>query len=216
MIPAAALLLPAAYLLGSVPFGFLAARIFRGVDIRQTGSGNIGATNAARVLGWRYFPAIFVLDLLKGAVPVLVMTRITGAAEYSPCPWVIAAGLAAILGHVFPVWLRFKGGKAVATSTGVFLVLAPWATLAAFAVWAALFAGFRYVSLASIFAALTLPAAVSLGLAPDPLGRGLFLTVFCWLGALFVIILHRANIRRLLAGTEHRIGRPSRKEQNTP
>lgn len=201
-------ILAGAYLVGTIPFGLLLARAVRGVDIRQTGSGNIGATNAARVLGWKWFPIVFALDLLKGAGPVLAARAWLAAdGRWEPGPWVVGAGLCAILGHAFPVWLRFRGGKAVATSTGVFLILCPWVVLAGFAVWAALFAAFRYVSLASIFAALALPLAVSLGAVPAPWGRGIFLTGFCWAGAVLVIILHRANIRRLLNGDERRVGR---------
>jgi glycerol-3-phosphate acyltransferase PlsY len=213
MTPCAAILLLAgAYLVGAVPFGWLTARFVRGVDIRTTGSGNIGATNAARVLGARWFPVVFTLDMLKGAGPVLAMRWLLasagGPARFEPAPLVVAAALAAILGHVFPVWLGFKGGKAVATGTGVFLVLTPRAALVAAAVWIALFALFRYVSLASISAAPALAAAATFLFAPDPFGRGIFLTLFCWAGAALVVLLHRANIRRLLAGTEHRIGRP--------
>lgn len=211
MKPLFYLVFPLAYLLGSVPFGFLAARLFRGVDIRTVGSGNIGATNAARVLGWRYFPFIFLLDLSKGLVPVLVMRALldgaAATARWQPSPFVILAGIAAILGHVFPVFLKFKGGKAVATSTGVFITVAPLATFVAFAVWVTLFLIFRYVSLASICAAVTLPLVVTLHRLPTAFGSGLFLTVFCWIGCIFVVFLHRSNIRRLLSGTENRVGR---------
>ncbi|MFO8008622.1 MAG: glycerol-3-phosphate 1-O-acyltransferase PlsY [Candidatus Brocadiia bacterium] len=200
-------LLPvAAYLYGAVPFGFLAARWLRGVDIRETGSGNIGATNAARVLGFRFFPLIFLLDLSKGLVPTLAAMLLAPQAGYDPHPLAVGTGLAAILGHVFPVYLGFKGGKAVAASTGVFAVLAPWQVLIAAGVWGAVFGAFRYVSLASVSAAAALPLAVWL-LEPDPLGKGVFLTAMATLGGAFVIYLHRTNIRRLLAGTEHRIGR---------
>ncbi len=196
----------AAYLYGAVPFGFLAAKFIKGVDIRTTGSGNIGATNAARVLGFRFFPVIFLLDVSKGLLPALAASLLVAPGRYDPHPLVVGTGLAAILGHVFPVYLGFKGGKAVAASSGVFLVLAPLQVLVAAGVWGVVFALFRYVSLASISAAAALPVAVWL-MHRDPTGAGVFLAAMSALGGLFVIYLHRANIRRLLAGAEHRIGR---------
>jgi len=161
----------AAYLYGSVPFGFVAAKLIKGVDIRQTGSGNIGATNAARVLGFKFFPLIFLLDVSKGLLPTLAAGRLVAAGAYDPSPFVILTAVAAMLGHVFPIYLNFRGGKAVATSTGVFLALAPWALLIAAGVWAFIFAVSRYVSLASMTAAVVLPVAVWLT-RPDPLGSG--------------------------------------------
>jgi len=196
----------AAYLYGSVPFGFLAAKALRGVDIRRTGSGNIGATNAARVLGFRFFPIIFLLDLSKGLVPALAAARLSAAGPYSPALPAVITGLAAILGHVFPIYLRFKGGKAVATGTGVFLALAPLAVGVAAAVWAVVFGLWRYVSLASISAAVALAASAWL-VYEAPLGPGRYRTLLATVACAFVIYLHRANIRRLLSGTEHRIGR---------
>jgi glycerol-3-phosphate acyltransferase PlsY len=208
-------LLAGAYLYGSVPFGFLAAKLLRGVDIRTTGSGNIGATNAARVLGFRYFPLIMLLDMSKGLAPTLLGARLFAHATYSPAPVAVAAGLCAILGHVFPVYLHFKGGKAVATGTGVFLVLAPWAVLIAAGVWALVFAARRYVSLASICAAVTLPIAFFI-VHPDPTGAGRYGAGFAALAGAFVVYLHRGNIKRLLAGTENRIGRGKRKPDEEP
>ena len=200
-------LLPvAAYLYGSVPFGFLMARRLKGVDIREVGSGNVGATNAARVLGWRCFPAVFLLDFSKGLLPTLAAVRLAGGAgAYDPHPLAVAAGLAAVLGHVFSVYLRFKGGKAVATGAGVFAVVAPWSLLVAALAWMAAFALWRYVSLASICAAGAL-AASAWAIYGDPLGGGLFRTALATLAALMVIALHRGNIKRLLAGAERRVG----------
>jgi len=196
----------AAYLYGSVPFGFLAAKWLRGVDIRKTGSGNIGATNAARALGFRFFPLIFVLDVSKGLLPTLAaLALVAGRGAYAPHPLVVATGLAAILGHVFPVYLGFKGGKAVATSAGFFLAVAPWAVAIVAGLWGIVFALWRYVSLASLTAAVALPVAVCLT-RPGPFGTGIYLTAMSVLAALFVICLHRANIGRLLSGTEHKIG----------
>ena len=193
------------YLYGAVPFGFLAAKWLRGVDIRKTGSGNIGATNAARVLGFRFFPVIFLLDLSKGLLPALAARALAGGGAWQPHPLVVATGLAAMLGHAFPVYLGFKGGKAVATSTGFFLAVAPLQLLIAAGVWGLVFAVWRYVSLASIAAAVALPAALCLTW-PQPFGSGAFLTAVSVLGGAFVIYLHRANIGRLLAGAEHKIG----------
>ena len=207
MHPVAYALPVLAYLYGAVPFGFLAAKLIKGVDIRQTGSGNIGATNAARVIGWKSFPVIFLLDFSKGFLPTLAALLLTrGASGYHPHPLAILTGVAAIIGHVFPLYLRFRGGKAVATGTGAFAALAPWQVLIAFGVWAAVFAIWRYVSLASMSAAAALAVAVWL-LHGDPLGSGVFLTVFATLGAAFIIQRHRGNIRRLIAGTEHKVGR---------
>ncbi len=203
------ILLPlAAYVYGSIPFGFLMARAIKGVDIRSRGSGNIGATNAARVLGFRFFPLIFLLDFSKGFAPALIAGHAAGeATHFSPAPLAVLCALAAILGHVFPVFLRFRGGKAVAAGTGAFIVLAPWPLLIAAGVWCAVFAAFRYVSLASILAALVLGTTVWIpGLNPDPAGAGIFASLFGTAAALMVITLHRANIGRLLSGNEHKIG----------
>ena len=196
----------AAYLYGSVPFGFLAAWWLKGVDIRIVGSGNIGATNAARVLGFRFFPLIFLLDMSKGMLPALAMGAAVTATRWDPHPLVLAAGMAGVLGHVFPLYLRFKGGKAVATGTGLFLVIAPWAVLIAGGVWAAVFLARRYVSLASITAAVALPVALALTQA-DPWDKGLPGVILAAVASAFIIWLHRANIGRLLAGTESRVGR---------
>jgi len=195
-----------AYLYGSVPFGYLLARLLKGVDIRTVGSGNIGATNAARVLGFKFFPLVFVLDTSKGLLPALAGAALTPAdSPYSPPPLAVAAAVAAIAGHVFPLFLRFKGGKAVAAGAGAFLVLNPVALAVAAAVWGVVFALWRYVSLASITAAASL-ACASWFLTGDPAGSGRYGTAFATAGAATVILLHHANIRRLLSGTEHRIG----------
>ena len=190
------------YLLGSIPTGFLVAKAM-GVDIRTVGSGNIGATNVFRILGKG--PGIFVLtaDAMKGIFVVVVMVpafqRITEpdrVAQYLPA----LAGICAILGHNYTCWLRFKGGKGIATTAGVFAALAPAAFGIALAAWLVVFAASRYVSLASIVAAVALPLAVWLT------GNGaLLIGVSTALGAL-AIYKHKANIERLRAGTENRIG----------
>ncbi len=197
-----------AYVYGSIPFGFLMARWLRGVDIRDHGSGNIGATNAARVLGFRFFPLIFLLDFSKGFAPACLALHLAEPASgFWPPPLAVLCALSAILGHVFPVFLRFRGGKAVAAGAGAFVVLAPASVLAAACVWGVLFAMFRYVSLASVSAAAVLGATVWIPVFnPDPLGAGIFRTLFASAAAVMVIVLHRANLRRLLSGTENRIG----------
>ncbi|MDW8309227.1 MAG: glycerol-3-phosphate 1-O-acyltransferase PlsY [Verrucomicrobiales bacterium] len=196
----------AAYLLGSIPTGYLVARA-RGVDIRAVGSGNIGATNVFRTLGRG--PGIFVLvvDALKGFVACRIFGTL-GAAwfagqsgsvrEFFP----IVAGLSAVLGHNYTCWLGFKGGKGIATSAGVLLALFPKAFLAVLGVWALVFAVGRYVSLASVAAAVALPVAVGL------LGYGVERLVVAVLLSVLAIYKHKSNIQRLLAGTEHRFGKP--------
>jgi glycerol-3-phosphate acyltransferase PlsY len=188
-----ALLVAAGYLLGSVPFGYWLVRATKGVDIRQIGSGNIGASNVWRTFGWRYGVPVMLFDVVKGLVPALVATEIAGSLAG------VLAGGAAMLGHARPLFLRFeKGGKAVATAGGAFLGVAPVVGLIGAGVWIVVFAVTRYASLASIVSALSLPA-LSWGLGePWPV------TAFSAAAAGAVILLHRQNIRRLAAGTESR------------
>ena len=201
----------AAYLLGSVPFAFLIARA-HGKDLRTIGSGNIGATNLARAVGrpWGYF--CFTLDVLKGLTPVAVV-RVIGGVPDGPlllALWLLV-GIAAILGHVFPVYLRFKGGKGVATSFGVALGLWPYFTfcaLVALAVWIAVVLIWHYVSLASISAAVAFPIALVLGIC----AVGAWHSASLWplivaaiVIPILVIVRHRENIRRLAAGTESKV-----------
>ena len=204
-----------AYLYGAVPFGYLLARLLKGVDLRDVGSGNVGATNAARVLGWRFFPLVFVLDFSKGCLPTLIAARLLAGSGgvFNPHPLAVACAIGAVLGHAFPVYLGFKGGKAVATGTGALAMLAPGPLLVAFAVWVGVLLVWRYVSLASICAAATL--AVFVWIIPGgALGQGLFLTAFATFGALLVIVLHRSNIKRLLAGAENKVSFGGKKEEN--
>ncbi len=202
MIPALVLLL-LAYLLGSVPFGYLVARA-RGVDILRQGSGNIGATNVGRVLGRRFGMLVFVLDCAKGAVPVLAALRVPAPEAWPTDALPAAAGVAAFLGHLFPVFLRFRGGKGVATAAGVVAVLVPVPFLGAFLAWLTLFASTRIVSLASLLAAGLL-CALHLILTLHPWAPEHAVTSgFCLVAAAFIVARHRANIRRLLAGNENR------------
>ncbi|MBZ5508979.1 MAG: glycerol-3-phosphate 1-O-acyltransferase PlsY [Acidobacteriia bacterium] len=198
-----------AYLLGSIPFGYLLVRIFRGEDVRLTGSGNIGATNVARTGAKGLGIATLVLDALKGAATVLfayVLARKNHLCSNEElCTQVLrlmaTAALAAVLGHVFPIWLRFKGGKGVATALGVFCILFPKAILLALAIFIIVVAVTRYVSLGSILGAIAFPVAAYFLQQSDWLSLLLASSV-----SLIVILKHHENISRLLAGTEHRFG----------
>ena len=189
------------YLLGSIPTGFLVAKA-RGIDIRTVGSGNIGATNAFRILGKRAGIFVLLVDALKGWVAVqvvapLVAQAIPGAPEVYLR---ITAGIAVILGHNFTCWLRFKGGKGIATSAGVLVALVTWALLIILGIWIILFLLTRYVSVGSIAASFALPFATWFAQGHDP-----GLTAVTGAMAALAIYKHRRNIQRLLDGTENRI-----------
>ena len=195
-----------AYLLGSIPTGFLVAKA-RGVDIRTVGSGNIGATNVFRILGKAAGIFVLLVDAAKGWLAVYVVARLVAGWFYpdagsSAREWfALCAGVAAILGHNYTCWLHFKGGKGIATSAGVLVALVPVPLLIILAIWIIVFALSRYVSLASILAAFTLPfAAWAFG------ESWTIIFVTAALAAL-AIYKHKANIQRLLNGTENRIGR---------
>lgn len=196
-----------AYLLGSIPVGYLLVRVIRKQDIRTVGSGNIGATNVLRSGGKGLGAATFVLDAVKGSAAVLLGAYVAAPMLPSvPQRNVEAlAALFAVLGHMFPVWLHFRGGKGVATGFGVFLVAAPLAALAAITVFAIVLAFTRYVSLASILGAASFPIFAWYTVSgPRP---AFFIAVQIGV-SLLVIFKHHPNIRRLLAGTEHRFGAP--------
>jgi len=187
-----------AFLLGSIPTGYLVARA-KGVDIRQHGSGNIGATNVFRTLGKPLGILVFFIDALKGFGAVWLANHFGEA-----CPWTgIVAAVAAIAGHNYTPWLGFKGGKGIATSAGVLLALMPWAVLAIAIVWIVVFKVSRYVSLASICAAAALPVAVGALWSVGCGGNGPLLAFALLISAL-AIWRHRSNIERLRAGTESR------------
>jgi glycerol-3-phosphate acyltransferase PlsY len=196
------------YLLGSVPWGLIVARA-RGIDIRQHGSGNIGATNVLRIVGKPWGITVFVLDALKGFVAVrlaiLLAERTAGAAEYVEF-YAILAAAACVIGHSFPIWLGFRGGKGVATSAGALAGVVPIAAVTIFVVWLVVFQTTRYVSLASIVAALALPITVAL-LIWLHMTKGMVLLYFTSAMTALVVWRHRSNISRILSGTEQRFTR---------
>jgi glycerol-3-phosphate acyltransferase PlsY len=189
----------ASYLLGAIPTSYLAGRLFRGIDLREHGSRNLGATNLYRVMGWRYAIPVGLLDAAKGLVPVLVFAPRVSSSEV----FALVCGLTAVLGHVFSVFVGFKGGKGVATAAGVMLGLTPAALGVAAAVWVALVFLTGYVSLGSIVAAAVFPIAVFM-LEPPAQPEMLWLDIAV---AAAIVWLHRGNIQRLLKGTENRFGR---------
>jgi acyl phosphate:glycerol-3-phosphate acyltransferase len=194
-----ALTLLASYLVGAIPTSYLAGRLFRGIDLREHGSKNLGATNVYRTLGWRYAVPVGLFDIAKGAVPVLLFAPRVSSSQL----FALACGIAAIVGHVFSVFVRFRGGKGVATAAGVMLGLTPLAIGVAALTWLGVVGLTGYVSLASIAGAAVFPVAVYLLERPDR-------PEILWVDALVaaaIIWLHRANIRRLLNGTESRFGR---------
>jgi len=195
------LALAISYAVGSIPFAYLAGAA-AGVDLRKQGSGNLGATNVFRVLGWKVGILVFLADALKGALPVLLLApRI--AVPGDPVLWALACGVAAIAGHVRPLYLGFrKGGKGVATAAGVFFALAPLPMLATFAVFVAMVLGTGYVSLGSLVAALLLPTFLLFSHGADSPLFIVSVVVAC-----FVFWTHRTNIGRLRRGEEHRFGK---------
>jgi len=191
----AALVVAAAYLIGSIPFSFLVARAFGVHDVRRVGSGNVGATNVLRSAGKAAGALALVLDVGKGAAAAALAGRLASG-EALPA----AAALAAVVGHMFPVWLRFQGGKGVATGLGAFAPLAPAAALGAIAAFAIVALATRFVSLGSVSGAVVL-AGLAVGLrGPDPVA------VAAVLSAALVVFRHRSNLRRILGGTERRVG----------
>jgi glycerol-3-phosphate acyltransferase PlsY len=194
----ALLALVAAYLLGAIPTSYIVGRLARGIDLREHGSRNLGATNLFRTLGWKFAVPVALFDVAKGAIPVLVFAPLASPSRL----FALACGAAAVIGHVLSVFVRFRGGKGVATAAGVMLGFSPLALGIAALVWAAIVFGTGYVSLGSVLAAASLPLAVRLIRPGD---WQLF-----WADvviALAIAWLHRANIARLLAGTENRFGR---------
>lgn len=193
-----------AYVIGSTPTSFWVGRAFFGVDLRTKGSGNLGATNTFRILGWKAALPVMIIDVFKGWFPVWFFPQRDHSAIWE---WTLAYAGAAILGHVFSFWVRFRGGKGIATSAGAFLALSPWAVLSGLVVWIGVTFSTRIVSAGSLAAAVALP--VSLFFLPHKGGNTLI--GFTIALAAFVFWAHRSNIRRLLKGEENRFGK--KKEQ---
>jgi acyl phosphate:glycerol-3-phosphate acyltransferase len=207
-----------AYLLGAVPFSLLIGRKVKGIDLREHGSGNLGATNVYRTLGAGWGGICLLLDMAKGVAAVLVMTLVVGSQaageslplRLTPDMYRILAGIVAILGHGFSPFVGFRGGKGIATTFGVFLVLEPFPVLFAFAVFLAVFLATRIVSLGSLCAAAIFPWAVLIFEVRSPKPFSTTLIVFSFVLAAVVIWRHRANIARLRAGTEKTLQPPPR------
>jgi acyl phosphate:glycerol-3-phosphate acyltransferase len=196
-----------AYLLGSIPFGYLIVRWQKGVDVRSTGSGSTGATNVMRNLGIIGFVTTFILDVGKGILAVLLASHLTSSnPHWIPLTgnprWIACASIAAILGHCFPVWLKFHGGKGVATGVGVFIALAPVQVALVLVIFAIMVAIWRYISLGSIVATAAFPVLLYFMKHPP-----LPIVLGAAGGALIIISMHHANIGRLLAGTENKVGK---------
>ena len=191
-----ALVFVVSYILGSVPFGLIIGKTFCGVDIRKFGSGNIGATNVLRALGPKPAAAVFAADVLKGLLPVVLAKSM-----FPQVPWiVVVSGMVAILGHTFSIFLNFKGGKGVATSLGVIIGLDPRVAGIAFALWVIVVAFTKYVSLASILAAVSIPVLMHVFHAP------IEYQILSLVASVFVIAKHRSNMTRLLQGKEAKWG----------
>ena len=196
------LVIPIAYLLGSIPSGYLAGRWLAGIDIREHGSGSTGATNVLRQVGKTPALIVFLVDVFKGSAAVLVAKQLLGGDAHG---WLVAAGLLALAGHIWPIWLKGKGGKAVATGLGMLLGLLPEVGLASLGIFLLVLSFSRIVSLSSVVAALALPALIWIaGYSQTTAYMGLGV-----LAALLVVWRHRGNIKRLLAGTEPKIGKRS-------
>lgn len=201
------LLLVISYLLGSIPTSFILGKMLRGIDIREHGSGNAGATNAYRVLGARPALVTVAIDISKGFVPVFFLAPILGTGVGLSLIWVkIIAGLFAVAGHIWTIFLKFRGGKGVATGAGILLALAPMATLVGVIAFIVVTALTRYVSLGSICAACSIP--ITIGIQIFVLKQAIAIELF-YLGLILivtVVVTHRSNIRRLLTGQERRLG----------
>lgn len=199
------LVLVGSYLVGGIPFSYLAGKFTKGIDLRQHGSGNLGASNTYRILGGRIAIVVLILDIAKGFLPVF-LARAYDVPGQEPMH-ALAGAVGAILGHLFSPYLRFSGGKGIATSAGAFMALAPWAFACAMTVFAIVFAARKIVSLASLSAAVILPVAVYMtarsGLEPSS-------SMVLWGSVLVMLVVigkHRGNIKRLVAGTEPRLAR---------
>ena len=203
------LLILLAYLLGSIPFGLLLARMFAKADVRQAGSGNIGATNVARVAGALAGMLTLIFDTAKGAFGVWLAGHFTG----HNAAMMMLAGIAALLGHCYPLWLGFKGGKGVAVALGVFLALSPFAALSALSTFILVVAVWRFVSLGSVAAAAVMPLLMYLLWAP-PLAPPLSIILGTLFATTLVIFKHRGNLRRLWDGSEPQFASSNAKDSS--
>jgi acyl phosphate:glycerol-3-phosphate acyltransferase len=195
MTPLEIAVIAGAYLLGAIPFGLIIAHNFAGIDVRAKGSGNIGATNVARTAGKKLGIITLILDGLKGALPVIIAEHVL----HLPLLTIALSGFAAVVGHVFPVYLKFKGGKGVATSAGVFLALAPYPTLIATALFLAIYAVSKVVSIGSLIASITLVVLVAY---LDGRNEVLYVAIAI---VLLIIVRHAGNIERLIKRTENKV-----------
>jgi glycerol-3-phosphate acyltransferase PlsY len=189
------------YLIGAIPFGYLLCYLVRGIDVREYGSKGTGATNVARVLGFRYFIPVFLADALKGFIPVSLVPILIGTHSHII---MVGSGIASIAGHMWPVYLGFQGGKGVSTTLGVLVALSPVFALTALGFWVSIFLLTRYVSLASITAAILLPV-FQIIFDPDAFRENSHLTIFLIVAAVFVVWQHRLNLQRLMNGKEPRV-----------
>ena len=190
-----AIMLVLAYVIGAAPTSYIAGKLGKGIDLREHGSNNLGATNVYRVLGWKYAIPVGVIDMVKGAVPVAIL----GPWSNGPAWFTVALGLAAVLGHMFSPFVRFRGGKGVATAAGMLLALVPLAIVISLAIWAVTLWVSGYVSVASLTVAVVFPLWVRLTAPDEPYTFWASVVL-----ALLIVYSHRANIQRLSAGTEHR------------
>lgn len=205
MTPVQSFFLSAAlsYVAGSIPCSLLLARCAKGIDLRQHGSGNVGATNVARTMGWKWGSLALLLDALKGLLPTLLISYFMPMDKDLLTHQTVLCGLAAVIGHTCPVWLKFKGGKGVATGLGVATVLSPWATLIAVVVFAVVFAARRIVSIASILAAVTFAIAVLASRWPEPFASQAWsVTAFAIAVPTLIVLRHASNMGRLWRGEE--------------
>ncbi|HEX8905293.1 MAG TPA: glycerol-3-phosphate 1-O-acyltransferase PlsY [Longimicrobiaceae bacterium] len=196
------------YLWGAVPASWVAGKLARGIDLREHGSGNLGATNTFRVLGARVAAPVMVFDVLKGFLPVVLFTRLDGTGDWR---WGLAYGAAAIVGHVFSIYMGFRGGKGVATSAGVFLAEAPLAVGVGLVVWLVVLRATRMVSAGSVSAALVVGLLLLMPFSRVPAEVRILGGAVC----LFVIFAHRSNLQRILNGTEARFGQGRKAEEET-
>lgn len=218
------------YLIGSIPFGYILVKLKKGVDIRKLGSGNIGATNVARVLGVPWGILCFLLDTAKGYIPtayiityhpfyhpIISSYSSNGETTFFSVIWAmspafgIPIGVGIIMGHLFPLYLQFRGGKGVATSLGVFMAIVPISTFIAFVIWLIFFVALRYVSVSSIIAAISLPLTsliiydYSFRVQGLMLYRNIYIVITCFIASILIITKHIPNIKRLIAGTEPKV-----------